>query len=150
MPWAPSHMRGYQGSWSPGNVVGTWRFLSGQGLSRPFPMRGREGSWSPPYVVGPCSGPQCSGPFQAQNRGPCRAQLRMPGVREQAPGRVGFVGAVLKDRTSLRSLGRPRVGSGGIEAPRAFAVVWPPCVRVPGGKASGNRGPGKPGPSTYA
>ena len=60
-------------------------------------------------------------------------------VPKQAWGRVGVVGAALRGRTSLRSLRNPRVADRGIEASIGFAVVWISCVRVPGGKASGNR-----------
>ena len=60
---------------------------------------------------------------------------------------VGFVGAGLETRTSLRSLEDTRVAFGPIEGPKGFADVCVFCVRVLGGTASEDRGPGKPGPS---
>ena len=63
---------------------------------------------------------------------------------------VGFVGGALEGPTSLRSLEGTRVGPAGIEARRALSDVCAFCVRVPGCKAAGNRGPCKHGPSTYA
>ena len=147
-------MRGWEGSWSPPNVAAgcppaqgsrpfqAWNYAGFRGLLEPT-ERNRLPRREPP----------CPVPFQARDRGGCAStptQLRMPGVPGQARGRVGFVGAPLKRRTSLRSLGNTRVGVGAIEGPNAFAGVCVPCVRVLGGKASKDRGPGKPGPSMYA
>ena len=74
----------------------------------------------------------------------------MPGVPEQARGRVGFVGVGLEADTSLRSLDGTRVGPQAIEGPWTFAGVCAIFVRVMGGKASHDRGGSKLPPSTYA
>ena len=83
-----STMRGFQGSWSPGSVIG---HLDG-GLRVPGLSRPRTGALDGPSYV-------------------C-----MESVNKFTDG-VGFVGPGLEARTSLRSLVGTRVGSRAIEGP---------------------------------
>ena len=65
----------------------------------------------------------------------------MHGSPQQAGDGVGFVGAALESRTSLRSLGKTRDGLAGIEARKPLPVCVFPAFVFPGGKASWEPGP---------
>ena len=117
VPAAPSNMRGCPGSWSPDNVVGTWTV------------------------------PQCTWPFQARYRGPegpsyvcmkeSAASCGRCWIRRRPPG-GGHLFALTWKSTGRRP---------GHRSPVRLAGVWIPCVRVPGGTASRNRGGNKLPPS---
>ena len=88
----------------PGPVIG--RGWAHSVPSPPSDMRGLLGSWSPTHVVGPWTGPQCSGPFQAQNRG--------DGCKQPSPSYVCISGgrAALGPHTHPGRLQGPRSPTG--------------------------------------
>ena len=143
-------MRGSEGSWSPQNVVAGQARLSVQGLSRPFTHAGFRGLLEPSERSRCLDGTSVSRAFPGPGPGPCRAQLCMHRVREQAPGRVGVVGARLETGTSWRSLGNPRDGPGAIEGPRPLPVCGFPAFVSRSCKQLRDRGPCKHGPSMHA
>ena len=139
-------MRGNQGSWSPGYVVGPYRASVFRAFPGPSPMRGSVGSWSPRNVIGPCRVLRVLGlsrPRTGALKGPATC-ARSPGTssrtrwcRRPGSGEPGLFALTWEGTGRLR----------GHRRPQSLADVCLPCVRVHGGKASMDRGPCKHGPS---
>ena len=143
-------MRGSLGSWSPGNVVGSWTDPQGAGPFQGRHYAGLSGLLEPGQRSRtPRRCPQCHGPFQAHDRGPKGPSYVCMESRASS-GRGGIVGAALEGRTSLRSLEKTRDGLAGIEARKALPVCVFSAFVFPGCKQPGNRGRSKLRPSTYA
>ena len=99
-------------------------------------MRGWLGSWSPANVIGAWTAPPCPGPFQAQDRGPCKHGPSYVCMESRASSGRRWVRRRASEEAHLfalscKSTGRPP----GHRRPVGLAGVWVYCVRVPGGKS---------------
>ena len=117
------HMRGSEGSWSPRNVVGPVPGPLGSGPFQALHYAGFLGLLEPKERNRTLEGSSVSRAFP----GPEPGHLKVPSYvcRESSSkleDAVGFVGGLLEEPTSLRSLEDTRDGLGGIEAPKALPV----------------------------